>query len=94
MRLRPLHDRIIVIPQEIEETTESGIYIAASDEPPMEGIVVAVGPGKYEKGTLVPLNVKEGDHVIYSKNAGQEIKVDDEELLVIESEEVIAVVEK
>ena len=94
MRLRPLHDNIIVTPQEQSETTESGIFIAASDEPPMEGVVVAVGPGKYEKGTLVPLSVKEGDHVIYSKNAGQEIKVEDEEMLVIESAEVIAVVEK
>lgn len=94
MKLRPLHDNIIVIPQEIEETTESGIYIAASDEPPMEGVVVAVGPGKYEKGELVPLNIVEGAHVIYSKNAGQEIKVEDQELLVIESSEVIAVVEK
>ena len=94
MKIRPLHDNIIVIPQEQDEMSQGGIYIAASDEPPMEGVVVAVGPGKYEKGVLVPLNIEVGAHIIYSKNAGQEIKVEDEELLVIESQEVIAVVEK
>jgi chaperonin GroES len=92
--IRPLEDRILVRPEEGEETTVSGIVIPdTAKEKPQEGTVLAVGPGKRsETGDLIPVDVSEGDRVMYSKYGGTEIKVDGEELLILSSRDVLAIV--
>jgi chaperonin GroES len=91
--LRPLEDRILVRPEEGEETTASGIVIHdTAKEKPQEGTVLAVGPGKRsDSGDLVPMEVKEGDRVIYSKYGGTEIKLEGEELLILSARDVLAI---
>lgn len=95
MALRPLNDRVIVKRLENERTTAAGIVIPESAaEKPDQGEVVAVGPGKRtEDGKVIPLDVKAGDKILFGKYAGQTVKVDDEELLVIREEEILAIVE-
>ena len=91
--LEPLEDRIVVKPGEAEETTVSGIVIPdTAKEKPQEGEVVAVGPGRFEDGTRVPLDVKVGDKVIYSKYGGTEITVDGDDLLILNGRDVLAIV--
>ena len=93
--LRPLEDRILVRPEEGEETTVSGIVIPdTAKEKPQEGTVLAVGPGKRSEtsGEIIPLDVNEGDRVIYSKYGGTEVKVGGEELLILSARDVLAVV--
>ncbi len=92
--IRPLEDRILVRPEEGEETTISGIVIPdTAKEKPQEGTVLAVGPGKRsDSGELIPVDVKEGDRVMYSKYGGTEIKVEGEELLILSSRDVLAIV--
>jgi chaperonin GroES len=92
--IRPLEDRILVRPEEGEETTISGIVIPdTAKEKPQEGTVLAVGPGKRsDTGDLIPVDVSEGDRVMYSKYGGTEIKVDGEELLILSSRDVLAIV--
>ena len=93
--IRPLEDRILVRPEEGEETTVSGIVIPdTAKEKPQEGTVLAVGPGKRSdtSGELIPVDVKEGDRVMYSKYGGTEIKIDGEELLILSARDVLAVV--
>ena len=94
MKIQPLHDRVIVKRVEEEETTKGGIIIPDSaKEKPMEGIVVAVGSGKSEEGEKkIPLEVKKGDRVLFSKYAGTEIKIDNEEHLIMKEEDIIAIV--
>jgi chaperonin GroES len=93
--LKPLEDRIVVKPGEEEETTVSGIVIPdTAKEKPQEGEVVAVGPGRFEDGTRVPLDVKVGDKVIYSKYGGTEVKLAGEDQLILSARDVLAVVEK
>ena len=93
--LKPLEDRIVVKPQEEEETTVSGIVIPdTAKEKPQEGKVVAVGPGRFEDGQRVPMDVKAGDSVIYSKYGGTEVKVEGEEYLILSARDVLAVIEK
>jgi chaperonin GroES len=93
--LKPLEDRIVVKPGEEEETTASGIVIPdTAKEKPQEGEVVAVGPGRFEEGQRVPLDVKVGDKVIYSKYGGTEVKVEGEEYLILSARDVLAIVEK
>jgi len=94
--LKPLEDRIVVQPLEAETTTASGLVIPdTAKEKPQEGTVVAVGPGRIdEKGERVPLDVKVGDVVLYSKYGGTEVKYNNEEYLVLSSRDVLAVVEK
>ncbi len=95
MRLKPLGDKIVVKPIEKEEKTKSGIVLPdTAKEKPQEGEVVAVGPGKVEKGERVPMEVKVGDRVIYSKYGGTEVKVEGEEYLILSQSEVLAIVEK
>ena len=95
MSLKPLEDRIVVKPGEEEETTVSGIVIPdTAKEKPQEGEVVAVGPGRFEDGTRVPLDVKVGDKVIYSKYGGTEVKVGGEDHLILSARDVLAIVEK
>ena len=95
MALRPLQDRVIIKRLDNERTTASGIVIPESAaEKPDQGEVVAVGSGKKtDNGTLIALEVKVGDKVLFGKYAGQAVKVDGEELLVINEDDILAVVE-
>ena len=92
--IRPLEDRILVRPEEGQETTISGIVIPdTAKEKPQEGTILAIGPGKRsDTGDLIPMEVKAGDRVMYSKYGGTEIKVDGEELLILSSRDVLAIV--
>ena len=95
MALRPLNDRVIVKRLDNERTTASGIVIPESAaEKPDQGEVLAVGPGKRtEDGKVLPLDLKVGDKILFGKYAGQSVKVDGEELLVIREEEILAIIE-
>ena len=95
MNIRPLHDRVIVKRVEAERTTASGIVIPDSaGEKPDQGEVLAVGPGKRdENGKPVALDVKVGDRVLFGKYAGQTVKVDGDEVLVMREEDIMGVVE-
>lgn len=95
MKLRPLGDRIIVKPEAAETQTQSGLYLtSSSQEKPQRGEVLAVGEGKLnQQGERIPVDVKVGDKVIYSKFGGTEVKVDEEELLILRSEDIYAIVE-
>jgi chaperonin GroES len=91
MDLEPLGDRVIVRPNEGEEKTPSGIVIPdTAKEKPQEGKVLAVGPGRYEEGKLIPLDVKVGDAVIYSKYGGTEVKVGGKDLLILSERDILA----
>jgi chaperonin GroES len=93
--LQPLEDRVVVKPSEEEETTASGIVIPdTAKERPQEGEVIAVGPGRFEEGNRIPMDVKVGDKVIYSKYGGTEVKVEGEEYLILSARDVLAVVSK
>ena len=96
MKLRPLHDRVIVKRIDSETKTASGIVIPdAAAEKPDQGEILAVGPGKKnDKGELSPVGVKVGDRVLFGKYSGQTVKVDGKELLVMKEEDVFAVVQK
>jgi chaperonin GroES len=95
MKIKPLNDRLIVKRVKEEQKTAGGIIIPDSaKEKPMEGKVVAVGPGKLdEKGKRVPLEVKEGDRVLFSKYAGNEIKIEGEEHVFMREDDILAVLE-
>ena len=91
--LQPLEDRIVVKPSEGEEMTASGLVIPdTAKEKPQEGEVLAVGPGRFEDGNRVPLDVKVGDKVIYSKYGGTEVKYGGDDLLVLSARDVLAIV--
>jgi chaperonin GroES len=93
--LQPLEDRIVVKPSEGEEMTASGLVIPdTAKEKPQEGEVLAVGPGRFEDGNRVPLDVKVGDKVIYSKYGGTEVKISGDELLILSARDVLAIVNK
>lgn len=96
MKVRPLHDRIIVKRLEGEERTKGGIIIPdTAKEKPIEGKVVAVGNGKrLEDGTVRALDVKAGDHILFGKYSGTDIKIDGEEHLILREDDVLAVLEK
>lgn len=95
MKIKPLHDRVIVKRLAEEEKTKGGIIIPDSaKEAPAEGKVVAVGPGKREDGKLSPLDVKAGDRIIFSKYAGTEVKIEGEEHLIMREEDILGIVEK
>lgn len=96
MKLRPLQDRVIVKRVEEEEKTKGGIIIPDSaKEKPQEGEVIAAGKGRVlENGSQVPLDVKVGDRVLFSKYAGTEIKVEGDEHLILREDDILAVVEK
>jgi chaperonin GroES len=94
MKLKPLGDRLLVQPVEEEETTASGIVLPdTAKEKPQKGKVLAVGDGKLEDGKRIPLDVAEGDEVLYSKYGGTDITVDGEDLLVLRESDVLAKVE-
>ena len=91
VNLTPLHDKVIVKRIEEKESVKGGIIIPDSaKEKQQEGEVIAVGGGKREKGELVPLDVKVGDRVLFGKYGGTEIKIEDEELLILREEEILA----
>ena len=94
--LKPLEDRIVVQPLEAETTTASGLVIPdTAKEKPQEGTVIAVGPGRVDdKGERIPLDVKVGEVVLYSKYGGTEVKYNGEEYLVLSARDVLAVIEK
>src|ERR1700710_325482 len=95
MKLRPLHDRVVVKRITAEEKTRGGIIIPDTvQEKPMEGEVVAVGPGaRNEQGLLVELDVKTGDRVLFGKWSGTEVKLDGEELLIMKESDLLGVIE-
>jgi len=92
VKLQPLADRVVVKPSEKEEKTKSGIYLPDTvKEKPQEGEVVAVGPGRLnEEGKRVARDVKGGDRVLYAKYGGTEIKIDDEELIILRESDILA----
>ena len=95
MKVRPLHDRLIIQQLKEEEKTRGGIVIPdTAKEKPIEGRVIAVGTGRIKKdGTKVPLEVKKGDRVLYAKYAGTEVKIDGEEYLMMKEDDILAIVE-
>jgi chaperonin GroES len=97
MNLHPLEDRIVVRPNESEETTASGLVIPdTAKEKPQQGEVLAVGPGRRSEdtGNVIPLDVKVGDTVVYSKYGGTEITIEGEDLLILSGRDVLAKVGK
>ncbi|MCW4352510.1 co-chaperone GroES [Hoyosella sp. YIM 151337] len=97
VNIKPLEDKILVQANEAETTTASGLVIPdTAKEKPQEGTVIAVGPGRWDEsgGKRIPLDVKEGDVVIYSKYGGTEIKYSGEEYLILSARDVLAVVSK
>ena len=95
VNVRPLHDRILIKRIEEQETVKGGIIIPdTAKEKPQEGEVIAVGTGKKEKdGKVTPLDVKVGDRILFGKYSGTDIRIDDEEYLIVREEEVLAVLE-
>ena len=94
MKVRPLHDRVIVKRVEEEETTKGGIIIPdTAKEKPIEGEVIAVGNGKVlENGKKLPLEVKKGDRVLFGKYAGTDIQIEGEERLIMREDDIIAII--
>ncbi len=95
--IKPLEDRVVVQPLESEQTTASGLVIPdTAKEKPQEGVVLAVGPGRWDEDgeKRIPLDVKEGDVVLYSKYGGTEIKYNNEDYLVLSARDLLAIVEK
>jgi chaperonin GroES len=96
MRLKPLGDRVVVRPLEEEERTKGGIVLPdVAKEKPQHGEVVAVGPGALtEDGRRLPMDVKVGDRVLFAKYAGTEVKIDEEEYLILRQSDILAIVER
>jgi chaperonin GroES len=96
MKIKPLQDRIIVKRLEGEDTTKGGIIIPdTAQEKPSEGLVVAVGKGKVlENGKQIPLDVKKNDRILFGKYSGTEVKIEDEEYLIMREDDVLGVIQK
>ena len=93
MKLKPLGDKVVVKQTEAEEKTKSGIVLPeTAKEKPQQGKVLAVGPGKTEEGKVIDMEVKVGDKVIYSKYGGTEVRVEDEDLLILSQNDILAIV--
>ena len=95
MKFRPLHDQVVVRRVKAEEKTSGGIIIPdTAAEKPMEGEIIAAGPGaRNETGALVPLDVKAGDRVLFGKWSGTEVKLDGEELLIMKESDIMGIIE-
>jgi chaperonin GroES len=95
MKFRPLHDRVVVRRVESEEKTAGGIIIPdTAKEKPMEGEVIAVGPGaRNEKGEIVALDVRVGDRILFGKWSGSEVKIDGEDLLIMKESDIMGIIE-
>jgi chaperonin GroES len=95
-RIRPLADRVVIKPQEREEKTKGGIFLpdTASKEKPQEGTVMAIGEGRLDdSGRRVPVSVKAGDRVLFAKYAGTEIKIEDEDYLILAEKDILAILQ-
>jgi len=91
VNITPLHDRVLVRRLEEKEVVKGGIIIPdTAKEKPQEGEVIAVGSGRREKGELIPLDVKPGDRILFGKYSGNDIKIDDEEYLILKEDEILA----
>ena len=95
MKVRPLGDRVLVKPLEVEEKKKGGIIIPdTAKEKPQEGKVIAVGKGKItEEGKILPLDVKVGDRILFGKYSGNEIKIDDEDYLIVKEEDILGIID-
>jgi chaperonin GroES len=94
MQIKPLSDRVVLKAIEMEEKTKSGIVLPdTAKEKPQEGEIMAVGPGRYEDGKLIPMNVKKGDRVLFAKYAGTEIKLDGEEYLIMRESDILGIID-
>ena len=94
MKLKPLADRVVLVQSKAEEKTQSGIFLAASaQEKPEINEVVEVGPGGIVDGNEVKMEVKVGDQVIYSKYSGTEVKLDDEEYIIVKQSDILAIIQ-
>ena len=94
MSVKPLGDRVLVLPIEQDEVKKGGIIIPDSaKEKPQEGKIVAVGAGKHEDGKLVSMTVKKGDRVLYSKYGGTEIKIDGKECLIMREDDILGIID-
>ena len=92
-KVTPLSDRVVVRALEETEQMRGGLFIPdTAKEKPQQGEIVAVGPGKYEDGKLVPMTVKVGDKVLYGKYSGTEVKLDDEDFLILRESDVLAII--
>ncbi len=91
LRITPLEDRVVVVPDEETETMRGGLYIPdTAKEKPTQGEVIAVGPGRVERGTRVPMEVSVGDKVLYGKYSGTNITLDGEEVVIIKASDILA----
>jgi len=91
--IQPLADRVVVRPLEDTEQMRGGLYIPdTAKEKPQQGKIIAVGPGRFEKSTRVPMELKQGQKVLYGKYSGAEVTLDDEEVLIIKESDVLAVI--
>ncbi|MFA4838207.1 MAG: co-chaperone GroES [Candidatus Neomarinimicrobiota bacterium] len=92
MTVKPLADRVVVKPSEAEEKTHGGIILPdTAKEKPQQGSVIAVGPGKFENGVKVPMEVKVGDKVLYGKYSGTEVSIDGEDYLIMKESDILAI---
>lgn len=93
MNVKPLADRVLVKPVEAKEMTEGGIIIpdTASKEKPMEGEIVEVGPGRFEDGKKIPMEVKKGDRVLYGKYSGTEVTIKDTDYMIMRESDILAI---
>ena len=92
-KVSPLADRVVVKALEESEQMRGGLYIPdTAQEKPQQGEIIAVGPGKYEDGKLVPMGVKKGDKVLYGKYSGTEVTIDGEQLLILRESDVLAII--
>ena len=95
VNIKPLEDRVLIQMKEAESTTTSGLVIPDSaKEKPQEGVVIAAGPGRFDGDDRVPMDIKVGDTVVFSKYGGTELKYDGEEYLLLNSRDVLAIIEK
>jgi len=93
IKIQPLADRVVVRPLEDTEEMRGGLYIPdTAKEKPQQGEIIAIGPGRFEKGERVPMELKQGQKVLFGKYSGAEITLDDEEVLIIKESDVLAVI--
>ena len=91
LKIHPLEDRVVVIPDDEAETMRGGLYIPdTAKEKPTQGSVIAVGPGRFERGNRVPMEVKVGDKVLYGKYSGTNITLEGEEVVIIKASDILA----
>ncbi len=92
--VKPLGDRVVILPKEESEEMRGGLYIPdTAKEKPQEGSIVAVGPGRFEKGVRVPMELSEGQTVLYGKYSGTEVTLDNEQYLIVKESDVLAVID-